>query len=186
MQKVVLVHGNGGGSGSDNWFPWLNTELEKLGVACEAPDMPDPVEAKASVWLPYIENQLHADEHTILVGHSSGAIAAMRYAETHRIGGSVLVGTYYTDLGYEDEKAAGYFDEPWQWEAIKANQPWVIIFASPDDPYIDISEPQLIRDKLGAEYYELPGQRHFSGTLLRRKREFPELLEALEEKLGLS
>src|SRR5690242_15636612 len=114
MKRVVLLHGNGGGTGSDNWFPWLKTELKKLSVTCEAPDMPDPVEAKASVWLPYIENELHADEDTILVGHSSGAIAAMRYAETHRIGGSILVGTYYTDLGYEDEKAAGYFDEPWR------------------------------------------------------------------------
>lgn len=181
--KVILIHGNGGGSGSDNWFPWLRTELEKLGVTCETPDMPDPVEAKASIWLPYIENELHTDEDTILVGHSSGAIAAMRYAETHKIGGSILVGAYYTDLGYEDEKAAGYFDEPWRWEAIKANQPWVIIFASPDDPYIDISEPQLIRDKLDARYYELPGQGHFGDDT--NKKDFLELLEVLKQKLGL-
>lgn len=134
----------------------------------------------------FIENELHADKNTILVGHSSGAIATMRYAEMHKLGGSVLVGTYYTDLGYEDEKAAGYFDEPWQWEAIKANQPWVMIFASPDDPYIDISEPQLIRDKLDAEYHELPGQGHFGGTGPREKLEFHELLGALKEKLDLS
>lgn len=109
----------------------------------------------------------------------------MRYAETHKIGGSVLVGTYYTDLGYKDEKAAGYFDTPWDWQCIKNNQPWIIIFATPNDPYIDISEPQLIRDKLSAEYHELPGQGHFTGTLLRRKRTFPELLSALKKKIDL-
>jgi predicted alpha/beta hydrolase family esterase len=79
---------------------------------CETPDMPDPVEARSSIWLPYIQDVLNVDENTILVGHSSGAVAAMRYAETHKLGGSVLVGTYYTDLGYKDEKAAGYFDTP--------------------------------------------------------------------------
>lgn len=184
MKRVILIHGNGGGTGSDNWFPWLKRELQKLDVVCEAPDMPDPIGAKAAVWLPYLKNDLHVTEDTILIGHSSGAIAAMRYAETNRIGGSVLVGTYYTDLGYEDEKESGYFDTPWNWEAIKRHQPWVIVFASEDDPYIDISEPQLIRDKLGAEYYELTGQAHFGGSGPREKLEFPELLEVLRQKLS--
>lgn len=181
MQKVILIHGNGGGSGQDNWFPWLKAELKKLGVACEAPDFPDPVGAKADKWLPFLKDNLKADENTILVGHSSGAVAAMRYAETNKIYGSVLVGSYYTDLGYDDEKASGYFDTPWNWDAIKKNQKWVMIFASKDDPYIAIEEPQLIRDKLGAEYHEFDNQGHFGEE--NSKREFPELLEALKKKL---
>jgi predicted alpha/beta hydrolase family esterase len=181
MKRVVILHGNGGGTGRDAWYPWLKAELEKLGVMCGTPDLPDPVEAKASVWLPYIQDALQADENTILVGHSSGAVAAMRYAETHQIGGSVLVGTYYTDLGYEDEKASGYFDTPWDWSAIKANQPWIAIFASSDDPYIDIAEPRLIRDKLGAEYHEFTDKGHFG--VPTPMMEFPELLEALKPHL---
>jgi predicted alpha/beta hydrolase family esterase len=184
MKRVVLIHGNGGGNGSDNWFPWVKAELEKIGAVCETPDMPDAMEAKSSIWLPYIQDVIRADENTILVGHSSGAVAAMRYAETHKLGGSVLVGTYYTDLGYEDEKAAGYFDTSWDWEAIKANQPWVMIFASTDDPYIDISEPKLIRDKLGADYHEFINQGHFgSADPAKAKLEFPELVQALKSKL---
>jgi predicted alpha/beta hydrolase family esterase len=142
MKQVILLHGNGGGTGHDNWFPWLKSELGKLGVAC------------------------------------------MRYAENHKLGGSVLVSTYYTDLGYEDEKAAGYFDEPWDWEAIKTNQPWTIIFASTDDPFIDISEPHLVRDKLGSEYHEFTDQEHFGHPT--PKTEFPELLAALKPRLALS
>src|SRR5882672_10708870 len=103
MQKVILIHGNGDSSGQDNWFPWLKAELEKLGVQCVSPDFPNPKEAKADEWLPFLQNELHADENTIIVGHSSGAVAAMRFAENHKICGSVLVGTYYTDLGYDDE-----------------------------------------------------------------------------------
>ena len=44
----------------------------------------------ADIWLPDLE-ELGADERTILIGHSSGAVAAMRYAESHRVLGSILV-----------------------------------------------------------------------------------------------
>ena len=184
MTRVILLHGNGGGSGEDNWFPWLKYKLKKLGVVCEAPDLPDAIEAKASVWLPYIQDVLKADEDTILIGHSSGAIAAMRYAENHKILGSILVGTYYTDLGYDDEKASGYFDKPWNWDAIKSNQQWSIVFASTDDPYITIEEPRLIKDKIGSEYYEYENRGHFGYD--RDAPDFPELLDALKSKLQLS
>lgn len=181
MKRVVVIHGNGGGTGKDAWYPWLKAELSKLGVTCNTPDMPDAVEAKASIWLPYIQDILQADDNTILVGHSSGAVAAMRYAETHKLSGSVLVGAYYTDLGYDDEKAAGYFDTPWNWDSIKANQPWIAIFASTDDPYIPIAEPQFMRDKLKAEYHEFTDQGHFG--MPKPKLEFPELLTILKPHL---
>lgn len=184
-KRIILIHGNGGSSGEDNWFPWLKKELQKLGVACENPTFPDPILAKSDIWLPYLEEKLQAGEDTILVGHSSGAIAAMRYAENHRIYGSVLVGVYYTDLGYEDEKASGYFDKPWSWDKIKSNQNWVAIFASADDPYIGIEDPRFIRDHLDAEYIELSGQGHFGGTGPRIKLEFPEILTFIKRKLDI-
>ena len=150
-------------------------------MQCLSPDFPNPKEAKADEWLPFLQNELHADENTIIVGHSSGAVAAMRFAENHKICGSVLVGTYYTDLGYDDEKASGYFDSPWNWDAIRQNQKWVIVFGSDDDPYISIDEPRLISDKLQAEYHEMHGQGHFGDG--NSKLDFPELLEALRKKL---
>lgn len=187
MQRVVVIHGNGDSSGSDNWSPWLKIELTKLGVKCETPNFPNPVLAKSDEWLPFLKETLKVDENTILIGHSSGAVAAMRYAEKNKIYGSILIGTYYSDLGYEDEKASGYFDAPWQWETIKNNQNWLIIFASTDDPFIRIEEPKYIRDKLDAQYHEFSDQGHFSGTSPgHQKLEFPELLDALKKKLNLS
>lgn len=92
----------------------------------------------------------------------------------------MLIGTYYTDLGYDDEKASGYFDAPWNWEAIKGNTPWTIVFASSDDPYIGIVEPRLIKEKLNAEYYEFNNRGHFGYD--KETSEFPELLEAIKAK----
>ena len=119
-------------------------------------------------------NELKADDNTILVGHSSGAIAAMRYAETHRILGSALLGAYYTDLGMETEKLSGYFDLPWNWETIKKNQKWIIQFAGVNDPWIPIDEARVIKDFLHTEYYESQDQGHFGGDYY--KDTFPELL----------
>lgn len=182
MNRVVLLHGNGGSTGSDNWQPYIKRELEKLGIECISPDLPDNVLARKDHWFPYFDTELKLSENDIIVGHSSGALAILKYAENHKIGGSVLVGVYYTDLGYEDEKTSGYFDTPWDWESIKSNQPWSAIFASADDPYIPIEEPQYIRDQIDSEFYELVGEGHFGGQT-NPKLEFPELLELLIEKL---
>lgn len=167
--RFVIVHGNGGGSGSDHWYPAVAASLRAAGHEVLTPDMPDPVLARAAYWLPYLREEIGADEHTVLVGHSSGAVAAMRYAETTPIHASVLVGVCYTDLGMDDEKASGYYDAAWRWEQIRANQRWVSVFAAPDDPWIPIAEARHVADELGADYLELPGRGHFC------EPSFPEL-----------
>ena len=144
--------------------------------------MPDNILAREKYWISFIENELHADKNTIIIGHSSGAVAAMKYAETHKILGSVLIGASYTDLGDENEKASGYFDRPWQWDSIKNNQNWIIQFASTDDPYIPIKEPRHIHKMLDTEYIEDTDERHYTG-LNHDKFEFPELLEVILLKL---
>ena len=121
--KAILIPGNGGGSPQDNWFPWLEKELPKLGIEVINVQFPDPELARKKFWLPFIE-KLGADENTILIGHSSGGLAAMRYAETNKLLGSILVGACYTDLGYDSERQSGYYDDPWNWDAIKKNQKW--------------------------------------------------------------
>ena len=40
--------------------------------------MPDPVTARRSIWLPFMKNELEVDSETIIIGHSSGACAAVR------------------------------------------------------------------------------------------------------------
>lgn len=180
--RVVLLHGNGNSHGTDNWFPYIKSALEELGIECVAPDLPDNVLARKKYWFPFFTNALKLNSDDIVIGHSSGALAILKYAEDHKIGASILVGTYYTDLGYEDERTSGYFDTPWNWGKIRANQKWTAIFASADDPYIPIAEPRFIRNKLGSEYIEFTNQGHFGGEA-HPKLEFPELLVFLRKKL---
>jgi len=91
-----------------------------------------------------------------------------------------LVACYYSDLNDELEKKSGYFDEPWKWNQIKNNAEKIVIFASKDDKLILISEPRLIKEKLGGEYYEYKEKGHFG---LNTKKEFPEIVDVVRKML---
>ena len=176
MIKAIFLPGIGGGKTTDGWFPHLNAELTRLGIAVVAAEFPDPAQSRCQYWLPFVES-LGADAETILVGYSTGAIAAMRYAESHRILGSILVGTYYTDLRDEAEKQSGYFESPWDWPAIKRNQQWIGVFASIDDPCVPIEEARYVRDRLEATYFEFTDRGHFGTATL------PEAAKFIESRL---
>lgn len=175
--KIILIHGNGGTTVDQFWYSYVKNALEQQGFTVIARTFPDNVLARSSQWLPFLEHSLKADEHTVLIGHSSGALAAMRYAEQHKILGSVLVATCWTHLDVETEKTSGYFDAPWQWDKIKNNQKWSMVFASQDDPYIPIEEQQLVAGKLDSEYHEYDDRGHFM------EHEFEELVAAVLRKI---
>ena len=55
------------------------------GFSCELRNMPDPITARRSIWLPFMKEELGVDETTIIIGHSSGACAAIRFAEEQKV-----------------------------------------------------------------------------------------------------
>ncbi|XP_003476547.1 serine hydrolase RBBP9 [Cavia porcellus] len=177
--KAVIVPGNGGGDvATHGWYGWAKRALEQIpGFQCLAKNMPDPITARESIWLPFMETELQCDEKTIIIGHSSGAIAAMRYAETHCVYAIVLVSAYTSDLGDENERASGYFSRPWQWEKIKANCTHIVQFGSTDDPFLPWKEQQEVADKLGAKLYKFTDRGHFQNT------EFHELISVVKSML---
>jgi len=184
--RVVIVPGNGGGSVWDgNWYGWLARELQKRGVAVGMRDMPDPIYAREQRWLPFIVEQLAGGAGplagTVVVGHSSGAAAAMRLAESHRVRGVVLVAAYTSDLGDPTERKSGYFSRPWNWARQRENCGFIVQFASTDDPFLPIEEQRAVRDGLApkVEYLEFDGRSHFFD------KPFPELLEVLQRELRL-
>src|SRR5205085_912422 len=125
-------------------------------------------------WLPFIEQKMESED-CILIGHSSGAVAILRYLETHKVGGAVIVAACYTDLGDEKEKASGYYSEAWHWDKIRKNAGWIVQFASTSDPFIPIAEPRFIHEKIHSEYHEMDCG-HFGPPA--EMKEFPELIDA--------
>lgn len=173
---AILIPGNGGCSPADAWYPWVERELTTLGCRVINRPFPDSVKARARFWLPFLE-ELGADANTVLIGHSSGAVAAMRYAETHRILGSVLVGVCHTDLGDSFEAQSGYYAAPWQWQQIRDNQQFIAIYNSIDDPHIPIAEARHVAARLKASYFEFTDRGHFMEPT------FPEVVDFVRRRL---
>ena len=178
--RVILIHGNGGSTAADGWLPFVERDLRALGLDVVNRTFPDNVRARASVWLPFLA-ELGAARDTVLIGHSSGAVAAMRYAETQPILGSVLVSVCHTDLGDADERASGYYRDPWRWQDIRAHQQWIGIFHSTDDPLIPVAEARFVAARLGASYFEHADRGHFV-----ERTAFPELVAFVRRRLGLA
>jgi hypothetical protein len=112
-------------------------------------------------------------ENIVLVGHSSGAQAALRYAELYPLHACVLVSATYSDLGDAHERASGYYPQkgkdgtdetnPYDFSKMTTNCKTWHQFHSDDDPFIPVYEAQAIQKGLGLTdtFYLLPGRSHF-------------------------
>jgi predicted alpha/beta hydrolase family esterase len=176
-QKVVIIPGNGGSNvEKDHWYSWVRGRLIGLGYHVVMKNMPDPVAAHMDIWLAFMEEGLGVDADTIVIGHSSGGVATLRYLETHKLKGAVVIGVNHTDLGDAGERESGYYTAPWQWDKIKTNAGFIVQFCSPEDPYININEPYYIHDMVESELHDIRGAGHFMTPV------FPELLAVLHAK----
>ncbi len=176
IPRIIYIHGNQTTHWSFAWAAWLKQELEKKGYNTFFETFPDSIIARSEYWLPFLKDYIKADENDVLVGWSTGAVAAMRYAETNRVLGSILISPSYTDLDEAMEKQSGYFNTPWNWHSIKKNQKQIALFYGDDDPYIPQDQFQFIARKLGSKTIKIHEAKHFSD-----QNTFPELLSYLLE-----
>ena len=184
---VIIAPGNGCRDiKQSNWYGQFHEELKGLGITSVCDNFPDPNRARREKWLPFIRSKAEeasaADpSNVILVGHSSGAQATLRYAEEYPIKAAVLVSATYTDLGDSGERASGYYPQkdksggvtnPYNFKKMKENCAHWYQFHSDDDPFIPLHEAEQIRDglELTDTYSMLPGRSHFF-------QNFPELLD---------
>jgi predicted peptidase len=75
----------------------------------------------------------------------------MRFAETHRLTGLILVSACHTDLGIASETISGYYSRPWLWEDMRKNVRWITQFHSTDDPFIPIAEARYVAEHIKSE-----------------------------------
>jgi len=60
---VIILPGNGcTNTRGSNWYGWLADRLTAAGIEVGIENMPDPMTARESIWLPFIREVLKADE----------------------------------------------------------------------------------------------------------------------------
>lgn len=159
MAQVYIIHGYTANA-DQHWFPWLEQELEKVGVSCERLNMPDSSNPSVDRWLEYLSQKVDLNDQTIFVGHSLGCIAILNFLAKHqeKIKGAVFVSGFYQPLENLPELSAftNYY-------AILPNPPRfpTYVVSALDDDIVHHKYSDALAVHLQANYVRLNQGGHF-------------------------
>lgn len=171
MKRAFLIHG-WNGNPSHGFFPWLKAELETRGYAVEAPLMPNPSAPAFEAWVPFLESLVGTpDAETIVVGHSMGGLAALRFLERlpegSTIGKVILVAPVVNEIENmdltEELVARPWLDRPFNDARLRRFGDKIVGIFSDDDPYILLTGEEIVRNRFGAKTIVEHAKGHFSG-----------------------
>jgi uncharacterized protein len=190
--RAFIIHGYQSHP-AEAWLPWLHRELEKKGLTVFLPAMPHPNHPVISEWTAFITALIgEPDSDTLIVAHSLGCQAVLRYLETvgaarKSVRKTVLVaGTFPTQRSTSDAyQAAGGDPVLLPWFSTGVNPRLVkqaagecTVILSDKDPYIDIAAATAtFRSALNPHIVIVPGAGHFNED--DGLTELPEVLTVL-------
>lgn len=134
--------------------------MESIGYAVDLPKMSGGLWPKQDEWLKVIED-LKPDEDTVMIGHSLGAPAILRYLEVtgNKVDKLFLIAAFAVDLGIEE--TSNFFEKPFDWEKIKGNTSEAYVINEQNDPYVPLEKGKEVSDALGAEFIVVESNIHF-------------------------
>lgn len=183
--NVFIFHGTEGHP-KENWFPWLESELEAKGYNVIVPQFPSPpvVAAKISEWFDVLKDyEQYINEDTVIVGHSLGGVFTLRVLEklNHPIKAAFFVGTpigVRPILNYDRDNSFSGFD--FDWDTIKSHAKDFIVYQSDDDPYVGLDNGKELARHLGIELSFIPNAGHFN-----QKAGYTEFLDLRDKLLNI-
>lgn len=184
MSKFLILHGTDSTPRS-NWFMWLKGKLIGQGHSVWLPQLPNADKPNATTYNGFLlgNKDFVFDEDTILIGHSSGAVAILNLLQALPEGtvikAAFLVAAFKDSLG--EESLAGLFSKPFDFESIRARCIKFTYIHSDDDPYCPIDHAEYLALKTGGKLMVFEGQGHFNTEASPRYKQFPELLDFIAE-----
>lgn len=182
--NVFIIFGIDG-KPNENWFPWLKSELEKIGINVIVPEFPDTSNPNLDSWLDFFskyENDI--DENTILIGHSLGVSFILNYLEktNKKINSAFLVAGFIGELGVEfEDKIKEFTHKKFDFEKIKKNCKKFVLYNSDNDPYVPLQKGLDLSQKLNSQLHIIKGAGHFNTSAGYNK--FERLLEDIKKVL---
>ncbi len=183
MKNALILHGTDGHS-KENWFDWLKKKLEAQNWQVWVPDLPKSDEPNIKRYNKFIFDnrnwQFNSD--SILVGHSSGAVATLGLLQA--LPNNIKVDACYLIGSFKDnphwDVLDGLFEEPFDFELIKSKANRFVFIHSDNDPYCPLDQAKFLAKKLGGELIVRKGQKHFSvATFGDKYKKFPLLLNKI-------
>lgn len=177
MKNALILHGTSANPQA-NWFGWLKSILELNNYKVWVPQLPNADRPDMKAYHDFIfGSDFEFDEQTLIIGHSSGAVATLSLLEAlpdgQKIDTAVMVGVYRPELRAFSSR------EPIDPEKVRSKARRLVFIHSDNDPFCPLEDAKYFADALGAELVVLPGRDHFSYELNTIHDKLPELISIL-------
>ncbi len=191
MYERLLIVPRWSGRPDDDWYPWLERKLAshkpRLFGTVGALNMPDPDDPTIEAWVGALTELVGTDNallgQTILVGHSVGCQAIMRYLATLQPGAKVagvlgVAGWWSVDQPWGS--ILPWMETPFDVACVRSASAKFHVLIADDDPFTpDFRQNRrLWEERVGATVTVVAGAQHFNGG-----RE-PSVLQALTALVG--
>lgn len=173
MKKAIIVHG-WGGKPEHGWYLWLKKKMEKKGFIVDVPEMPNTDEPEIKAWTGKLSEVAETiDEETILIGHSIGCQAILRWLERltqeAKVEKCIFIAPWMhldeTTIEEEGQEAVAiaklWIETPIDFLKVRVHCDKFICIFSDNDPYVPLSDIKLFEEELGAETLLLNNRGHF-------------------------
>src|SRR3989304_9089790 len=165
MKNALILHGTNGNP-RKHWYPWLTRELEKREYRVWVPKLPHADMPNMRQYNDFLFPEWTFDNDSIIVGHSSGAVAVLGILQELPsdtvVDKVLLVAGFTDDLGWKE--LGGLFSIHLEWKRIKEKARNIVLFHSDNDPYVPLHHGETLRDFLDAELIVMKGQGHFNAS----------------------
>ncbi len=173
--KIILVHG-WKETPRSAWYPWLKKELTRRGFEIQIPKMPHPEKPVLQEWIDVLEKLMDGVEDIILIGHSLGCRAILKFTENHSVRGIILVAARVGKSKFKELEQ--FYEKDVSWKKVKKNCRKIVGIYSDNDPLVPLRDTESLRKKLGASILIEHGKGHLGGD--SGVKELPSVVDTVD------
>lgn len=158
-KNILIVHGFEASS-KNHWFLEAKEKFTKEGYEVNIPDFPGGYFPKKDEWVKVIEN-FNPDESWILIGHSLGGVAILRFLEktNKKIAKAILIATPFENMKFG--AIENFFTGEFDWQKIKENCNQFVVLNEDNDPVVPLEHGKKLSECLNCQQIVKPGYIHF-------------------------
>ncbi len=149
--NYVILHGYTGSPDSD-FHPWLKSELEARGYSVQVPLLPNTDNPTVMEQVSYVLENCTFDEHTIVLGHSLGAVVALKVLETlNKPIQKLVLAAGFIEAEFLDKERPfkDTFDWSFDFERIKKNVSSYVYLQAQNDTAVPAQQAVAMQKELG-------------------------------------